>query len=118
MLVHALHAKTAGSCCSRTPMCAGMCMMCAGMCAQCFTQPEKLDASETWFCTKCKSHVQAEKKLDLWSLPELLVVHLKRFRYSDRTREKLDALVEIPLQDFDLSKYLLREQVRSKALCR
>ena len=26
--------------------------------------------------------MQADKKLDLWSLPDVLVVHLKRFSYS------------------------------------
>ncbi len=43
------------------------------MSAQAFLQPERLDASETWYCGRCKAHVRAEKKLDLWSAPELLV---------------------------------------------
>jgi ubiquitin C-terminal hydrolase len=33
---------------------------------------------------------QADKKLDLWSLPEVLVVHLKRFSYTRWNRDKLD----------------------------
>lgn len=37
--------------------------------------------------------VQADKKLDLWSLPEVLVVHLKRFSYSRWNRDKLDTQV-------------------------
>ncbi len=49
---------------------------------QAFLQPELLDANDKWYCGKCKQHVQAEKKLDLWSLPDVLVIFLKRFSYS------------------------------------
>lgn len=79
--------------------------------AQAFLQPEQLDAADSWYCGRCKEHVRAEKKLDLWSLPELLVVHLKRFSYSRHSRDKLDAPVHFPLSALDLSSFLLREQV-------
>jgi hypothetical protein len=36
---------------------------------------------------------QADKKLDLWSLPEVLVVHLKRFSYTRWHRDKIDTQV-------------------------
>jgi len=48
------------------------------------------------YCPNCKEHQQATKKLDLWSLPPVLVVHLKRFSYSRYMRDKLDTLVEFP----------------------
>jgi ubiquitin C-terminal hydrolase len=51
-------------------------------CVQAFLQPEQLGEADSWYCSKCKQHVQADKKLDLWSLPEVLVVHLKRFSYT------------------------------------
>lgn len=34
------------------------------------------------YCPSCKKHQQATKKFDLWSLPKILVVHLKRFSYN------------------------------------
>jgi ubiquitin carboxyl-terminal hydrolase 4/11/15 len=34
-----------------------------------------------WYCPTCKEHRQATKKLELWRVPEVLVVHLKRFSY-------------------------------------
>lgn len=46
----------------------------------------------------CKKHQLATKKLDLWSLPEVLIIHLKRFSYTKFTREKLDSIVEFPLR--------------------
>lgn len=39
---------------------------------QSFLQPEQLDAEDSWYCSQCKEHVQADKKLDLWSLPEVI----------------------------------------------
>ena len=37
--------------------------------------------------------MQADKKLDLWHLPEVLVVHLKRFYYTRTHKQKLDTQV-------------------------
>ena len=34
---------------------------------------------DSWYCPQCKEHVRATKKLDLWKLPNVLIVHLKRF---------------------------------------
>lgn len=48
------------------------------------------------YCPRCKKHQQATKKFDLWSLPEMLVIHLKRFSYNRYWRDKLDTFVEYP----------------------
>lgn len=49
---------------------------------------------------------QAYKKFDLWKLPEILVVHLKRFQFSPQ-REKLSFFVDFPITGLDLSPYVL-----------
>ena len=77
-------------------------------CIECFCQPEQLDESDTWYCSKCKDHVKGIKKLDLWYLPPVLVVHLKRFSYSRYSRDKLDTDIEFPLQQLDLSGFISR----------
>lgn len=82
-------------------------------CLEGFCQPEQLDASDTWYCSKCKDHVRAIKKLDLWHLPDVLVVHLKRFSYSRYSRDKLDTEIEFPLHNLDMSEYLLNPSVAS-----
>jgi ubiquitin C-terminal hydrolase len=76
-------------------------------CVDAFLRPERLDAADEWYCSRCKSHVRAEKKLDLWHLPEVLVVHLKRFSYSRYTRDKIDATVEFPIRGLDLGRAVL-----------
>lgn len=76
-------------------------------CVDAFLKPERLDAADTWYCSRCKDHVRAEKKLDLWHLPEVLVVHLKRFSYSKYTRDKIDATVDFPIRGLDLGRAVL-----------
>ncbi|XP_039998047.1 ubiquitin carboxyl-terminal hydrolase 15-like isoform X3 [Xiphias gladius] len=76
-------------------------------CIELFTTKEKLGAEDPWYCPNCKQHQQATKKLDLWSLPPVLVVHLKRFSYSRYMRDKLDSLVDFPLRDLDMSEFLI-----------
>lgn len=58
------------------------------------------------YCPGCKEHQQASKKLDLWRLPEILIIHLKRFSYSRYTKNKLETFVDFPIHDLDLSKYI------------
>lgn len=67
-------------------------------CFELFTKEEKLGSSDPWYCPKCKKHQQATKKFDLWKLPNILVIHLKRFGYSRIFREKLDITVDFPVE--------------------
>ncbi len=73
---------------------------------------EQLDDNNSWYCPKCKAHVPASKKLDLWQLPECLVIHLKRFTQG-RLSQKLDLPVDYPLAGLDLGQYVLKNQVRA-----
>ncbi|KAF1896550.1 hypothetical protein Lal_00034248 [Lupinus albus] len=58
------------------------------------------------YCPRCKEHRQASKKLDLWRLPEVLVIHLKRFQYSRFMKNKLETYVNFPVDNLDLSAYI------------
>jgi ubiquitin C-terminal hydrolase len=52
---------------------------------------------------------QATKQLELWKLPEVLIIHLKRFQHTETIRNKIDSLVRFPHleNDFlDLSPFL------------
>uniref|UniRef100_A0A3Q3K2S0 Ubiquitin carboxyl-terminal hydrolase n=1 Tax=Monopterus albus TaxID=43700 RepID=A0A3Q3K2S0_MONAL len=80
-------------------------------CIELFTTVETLEEENPWYCPVCKKHQLATKKLDLWSLPEVLIIHLKRFSYIKFTREKLDSIVEFPLRDLDFSGFLLRKHL-------
>lgn len=76
-----------------------------------YLERETLVGDEQWFCPKCKQKVDATKKIDLWKLPPVLVVHLKRFEFdmhSFRFR-KIDSHLRAP-ELFDLSSLCFSEQ--------
>uniref|UniRef100_A0A7N0U984 Ubiquitin carboxyl-terminal hydrolase n=1 Tax=Kalanchoe fedtschenkoi TaxID=63787 RepID=A0A7N0U984_KALFE len=75
-------------------------------CLEAFLKEEPLGPDDMWYCPGCKEHRQATKKLDLWRLPEILVFHLKRFSYNRYMKNKLDAFVNFPIHNLDLSKYI------------
>lgn len=75
-------------------------------CLEAFLNEEPLGPDDMWYCPRCKEHRQASKKLDLWRLPEILVVHLKRFSYSRFLKNKLDTFVNFPTHDLDLTRYV------------
>ncbi|XP_068634550.1 ubiquitin carboxyl-terminal hydrolase 8-like isoform X4 [Aristolochia californica] len=75
-------------------------------CLEAFLKEEPLGPEDMWYCPSCKKHRQASKKLDLWRLPKILVIHLKRFSYSRYSKNKLETFVDFPIHDLDLSKYI------------
>ncbi|KAL0460403.1 UNVERIFIED_CONTAM: Ubiquitin carboxyl-terminal hydrolase 5 [Sesamum latifolium] len=75
-------------------------------CLEAFLREEPLVPEDMWYCPQCKERRQASKKLDLWRLPEVLVIHLKRFSYSRSMKHKLDTFVNFPIHDFDLTNYV------------
>ncbi|KAI9141081.1 hypothetical protein BKA69DRAFT_1038720 [Paraphysoderma sedebokerense] len=76
-------------------------------CLEEFVRPEQLGESDPWYCSNCQKHQQAEKKFDLWRLPDVLVVHLKRFSHNRTFRDKIDALVDFELEGLDLEKWVI-----------
>lgn len=75
-------------------------------CISTFTQPERLDENNKWYCSSCKKHVRALKTMELWKLPEILIIHLKRFKENKlQSRIKLDTHVDFPLEGLDLRSY-------------
>ncbi|KAI3984997.1 hypothetical protein MKX01_004765 [Papaver californicum] len=75
-------------------------------CLQAFLKDEPLGLEDMWYCPGCLKHRQASKKLDLWRLPEILIIHLKRFSYSRFMKNKLETFVNFPTHDLDLSNYI------------
>ncbi|CAN0847659.1 Ubiquitin carboxyl-terminal hydrolase 8 [Linum grandiflorum] len=75
-------------------------------CLESFLKEEPLGPEDMWYCPSCKKPRQATKKLDLWRLPEILVIHLKRFSYNQYFKNKLETYVDFPIDDLDLSNYI------------
>ena len=74
-------------------------------CLRAFSLPEVLSPDNEWYCRDCKQHKRATKMLSVYSLPDLLIIHLKRFHYQGEIREKIETQVGFPLDGLDLSEF-------------
>ncbi|KAG5930399.1 hypothetical protein E4U42_001645 [Claviceps africana] len=75
-----------------------------------FERAEVLSEQDMWYCPRCKEHRRASKKFDLWKTPDILVAHLKRFSSSGWRRDKLDVLVDFPIQGLDLTSRVIQKE--------
>ena len=76
-----------------------------------FQKEELLGGADKWFCCKCNQYVAATKQIQLFKMPQCLIIHLKRFWHqksrssSGTTTKKINKLIDFPLDDLDLSAY-------------
>ncbi|KAI8876380.1 cysteine proteinase [Backusella circina FSU 941] len=75
-------------------------------CLDYFVKEETLDKEDAWFCPKCKKKRKAVKQLTLSKLPDVLLIHLKRFSVDGLFKNKLDSMVKYPTRSLDLSGYI------------
>jgi len=68
------------------------------------SSPERLDRDNLWYCNRCKDHMQGIKTLQIWRLPRVMVIMLKRF-HSPRER-KLETLVDFPIDGLDMTPHV------------
>jgi hypothetical protein len=86
-----------------------------------FKKPEILDQDNQWYCNKCKTHVQATKKIEIYKAPPIFIISLKRFKQEKSSNryygmfsgggagQKIDDQVDFPLEGLDMSKYIIGE---------
>lgn len=75
-----------------------------------FEKDEVLSEEDKWYCPRCKEHRRAAKKFDIWKTPDILVVHLKRFSSSGTRRDKIDAVVDFPIEGLDIGHRVLEKE--------
>mmetsp|Transcript_32975 Transcript_32975/g.87139 ORF Transcript_32975/g.87139 Transcript_32975/m.87139 type:complete len:497 (+) Transcript_32975:67-1557(+) len=77
-----------------------------------YLEKEVLEGDEKWHCEKCKRKVSASKKIDLWKLPPVLVLHLKRFDFDAKTQkfEKTENRLNMKLSSLDLTEFCSSDQ--------
>jgi ubiquitin C-terminal hydrolase len=94
------------------------------------TQEELLDESNAWYCNTCRTHQRAKKIVKFWGprLPQVLILVLKRFEFRDIGnifassanthmihREKIDSLVDFPVNGLDMTAFCCGNSVGSNA---
>uniref|UniRef100_A0A8C6TV39 Ubiquitin carboxyl-terminal hydrolase n=1 Tax=Neogobius melanostomus TaxID=47308 RepID=A0A8C6TV39_9GOBI len=76
-------------------------------CLRLFSKEERLTDNNKVFCRHCKAHRDSTKKLEIWKVPPIVLVHLKRFSYEGRWKQKLQTSVDFPLDSLDLCQYMI-----------
>jgi hypothetical protein len=66
---------------------------------------ERMSANSTWFCPKCQRNRQLTKENHILSLPQVLIIHLKRFNMESSSRTKIETFVKYPLE-LNMNKFL------------
>ncbi|KAG8431132.1 hypothetical protein GDO86_019365, partial [Hymenochirus boettgeri] len=87
-----------------------------GECFQLYTKEEQLAPDDAWRCPHCKVLQQGTVKLSLWTLPDILIIHLKRFRQVGERRNKLSTLVKFPLTGLDMAPHVVKRSQVSKGI--
>lgn len=72
-------------------------------CLDAFAKEEKIPEA---YCSKCKDFRVQTKRMSLWRLPPVMIIHLKRFQFTQHMRRKLRDLVVFPIEGLDLSRIM------------
>jgi Ubiquitin carboxyl-terminal hydrolase len=72
-------------------------------CLDAFSKEEKIPEA---YCSKCRDFRVQTKRMSLWRLPPVMIIHLKRFQFTATMRRKLQDLVVFPTEGLDLSRFL------------
>jgi ubiquitin carboxyl-terminal hydrolase 6/32 len=75
-------------------------------CLKAFTKEEEMGMEDSWYCSNCKEQREATKKLEIWTLPPVLIVHLKRFHNVNGRWVKSQRHVQMPLSDVNIYDHL------------
>ena len=76
--------------------------------------PLQLAQDDAWKCPHCKALQQGMVKLSLWTLPDILIIHLKRFCQVGERRNKLSTLVKFPLCSLNMAPHVAQRSAGAK----
>ncbi|ANB12767.1 Ubp12p [Sugiyamaella lignohabitans] len=72
-------------------------------CLDLFSKTEVLGQDDLWYCSRCQKLRQATKTIDLWKIPDIFTIHLKRFSSFRSFRDKISSVVNFPIEGLDMS---------------
>ena len=76
-------------------------------CIKKFCKEEQLEEGDEWYCSSCKKHVLAKKKMELYYLPKILIICFKRFVKDSYRWEKNEDNIDFPIDDMDMSEFVI-----------
>ena len=75
-----------------------------GTCLDLYSKKEKIEGYQ---CDHCKSKTSALLKPLISHLPDILILHLKRFNFDGGYLDKIEDLVTFPIRNLDMQKYTI-----------
>lgn len=76
-------------------------------CLSSFIELEELTETELYYCSNCQQRRRSTKRFWIRRLPDVLCLHLKRFRYNNFLRTKIDEFIQFPTQGLDMKRYVM-----------
>ncbi|XP_044308949.1 ubiquitin carboxyl-terminal hydrolase 20 isoform X5 [Varanus komodoensis] len=80
-------------------------------CLAAFFAADELKGDNMYSCERCKKLRNGVKYCKVLQLPEILCIHLKRFRHEVMYSFKINSHVAFPLEGLDLRPFLAKESV-------
>ena len=87
-------------------------------CLRLFFSRTPLTGNEQAYCSRCKTHQDAERQLHITNAPRYICVDLKRFRHDGQNADmmqrmmggmKINTLIDFPLDGLDFSEFVADE---------
>lgn len=76
-------------------------------CLDAFVKEEVMEKQDAWHCPRCQKPRKATKQLSISRLPQILLIHLKRFSFRGGPfTDKIETQVTFPIQGLDLTNYV------------
>ena len=73
-------------------------------CFEHYVEGETLEGENAWFNDETKERINIKKRIQFWSFPNILTIDFKRFNSRN---QKNQILISFPLDNLDLSKYVI-----------
>jgi ubiquitin C-terminal hydrolase len=73
-------------------------------CFDLFVEGETLEGDNAWFNSETQRKENVMKKISFWSFPNILIIDFKRFNARN---QKNQILIDFPLDNLDLTKYVI-----------
>lgn len=83
-------------------------------CLAAFFTHDELKGDNMYSCGKCKKLRNGIKYSRVHMLPEVLCIHLKRFRHELYFSSKISTYISFPLYDLDMQPFISKDCARSK----
>ena len=71
-------------------------------CFEEFTKLQTLDENNLYRCPKCKENIAANNKMELYKIPKILIIQLKRFENG----QKIKTFIDFPIKNLDITQYI------------